>query len=285
MTYVVTGATGNIGALVVERLIARGERPRVFVRDADKARAKLGDRVDIAVGDLADAGSLARGIEGASAVLLLTSGPTLAELDAAAARVAKQAGIGVLVKLSSLDARHGVGTGVWHARGEAAIRDSGVAHTFVQPSGFMSNALYWARGIREAGVVRSSTADGKIPFVHPEDIADVVVAALTTRVHVGAALPLTGPVALSYGEMAAQIGEVIGRPVRFEAMSDDDARRQQVGWDAESAMVDARLSIFRAIREGQLAEVTDGVMRVLSRQPKPFAQWARDHEAAFRQEG
>lgn len=281
-TYVVTGATGNIGALVVERLIARGDRPRIFVRDAAKAHAKFGDRVDIVVGDLSDPDSLARALAGATAALLVTSGPNLAELDASAARVAQQANLGLLVKLSSLDARHGVGTGVWHARGELAIRDSGVAHTFVQPTGFMSNALYWARGIRDAGVVRSATGDGAIPFVHPDDIADVCVTALTTRAHLGAALPLTGPTALSYAEMAAQIGAALDRPLRWEAMSDDDTRRQQGAWGAEPAMVDARLSIFRAIREGQLAEVTDTVARVLGRPPKTFAQWAHDHAAAFR---
>jgi uncharacterized protein YbjT (DUF2867 family) len=215
-------------------------------------------------------------------MLLVTSGPALAELDAAAARVASGAGVGLLVKLSSLDARHGVGTGIWHARGEAAIRDSGVAHTFVQPTGFMSNALYWARGIREAGAVRSATGDGKIPFVHPADIADVAVAALTTRAHVGAALPLTGPVPLSYGEMTAQIAEAIERPLQFSAMSDDDARRQQIAWGTEPAMVEARLSIFRAIRDGQLAEVSDGVERALGRAPRSFAQWTREHAAAFR---
>jgi uncharacterized protein YbjT (DUF2867 family) len=275
----ITGATGNIGALVVERLLARGLRPCVFVRDADKARARFADRVDVAVGDLGDPRTLAAAMPGVDAVFLVSSGSELAAYDAAAARVAGRARI---VKLSSLDARHGVGTGVWHARGEAAIRDAGVAFTFVQPTGFMSNALYWARGIRDAGVVRSATGDGKIPFVHPDDIADVAVAALTSTDHVGAALPLTGPVALSYAEMTAAIATAIGRPLHYAAMSDDDARRQQAAWGAEPAMIEARLSIFRAVRDGQLAEVTDGIARVLGRPPRTFADWLRAHADAFR---
>ena len=121
-SIVVTGATGHVGSLVVERLIARGVRPRVFVRDADRARARLGDRVGIAVGDLADARGLATAFAGADAVFLVTSGPMLAGLDAGAARVAKAAGVRRLVKLSSYDAAHQIGTSAWHARGEAAIR-------------------------------------------------------------------------------------------------------------------------------------------------------------------
>jgi uncharacterized protein YbjT (DUF2867 family) len=59
------------------------------------------------------------------------------------------------------------------------------------------------------------------PFVHPDDIA--AVAALTTPAYEGEALALTGPRALSYAEMAAQIGAVSSRPVRFEAISDEAA--------------------------------------------------------------
>ncbi|MBV8177183.1 MAG: NAD(P)H-binding protein [Verrucomicrobia bacterium] len=59
MKYLITGATGNIGALVVERLLGWGHRPRVFVRDTAKARALHGPCVDISVGDLADAESIA----------------------------------------------------------------------------------------------------------------------------------------------------------------------------------------------------------------------------------
>lgn len=278
----ISGATGNVGSRVVEGLVARGVRPRVFVRDAAKARARFADRVDVATGDLADPGSLAAALPGIEAVFLVTSGGELGAYDAAVARTVRAAGGARIVKLSSLDARHGVGTGVWHARGEAAIRDAGVGFTFVQPTGFMSNALYWARGIREAGVVRSATGDGKIPFVHPDDIADVAVAALTSTDHVGAALPLTGPEALSYAEMTQKIAAAIGRPLHHAAMSDDDARRQQAAWGAEPAMIDARISIFRAIRDGQLAEVTDGVARVLGRPPRTFDAWLAAHTAAFR---
>src|ERR1700722_11465841 len=78
MTYLITGATGNIGSLVVEELLARGIRPRVLVRDLDKARARFGDRVDVARGDLEDAGSLMPALAGADALFLVNSGPELA---------------------------------------------------------------------------------------------------------------------------------------------------------------------------------------------------------------
>ena len=91
--HLVTGATGNIGARVVSGLVARGERPRVLVRDADKGRALFGDRVDYAAGDLADPGSLAAACAGVDAVFLVNGGPDLARRDGLAARAARSAGV------------------------------------------------------------------------------------------------------------------------------------------------------------------------------------------------
>jgi uncharacterized protein YbjT (DUF2867 family) len=282
MNYLITGATGNIGSLVVERLIQRGNRPRVFVRDAEKARARYGNRVDVAAGDLADAATLAPALAGIDTLFLVNSGHDLAARDGAAAKVAKAAGVRHLVKLSSIDAREqNVGTGVWHAQGEAAIRASGIAFTFVQPSGFMTNALFWAGSIKSEGIVRSATGDGKIPFIHSEDIADVVIKALTTQEDLGESLPITGLEALSYAQMTATIGAAIGKPIRFQSISDEEARRQQIAWDAPSPLVEARLSIFRAIRDGHLATVTDTVEKVLGRKAIDFTRWAEQNAAAF----
>jgi (4-alkanoyl-5-oxo-2,5-dihydrofuran-3-yl)methyl phosphate reductase len=192
-TYLVTGATGTVGSLVVERLLARNANVRVFVRDRAKALARFGARVDVLTGDLADAASLAPGLDEADALFLVNSGPDLAAHDAAAAHIAQESGGVAVVKLSSYDANERVGTGQWHARGEAAIRTSGVPFTFVQPSGFMSNALYWATAIRAHGVVRSCTGDGAIPFIHPRDIADVAAEALMSDTFRGESLTITGP--------------------------------------------------------------------------------------------
>lgn len=281
MTYLITGATGNVGSLVVERLIDRDNRPRVFVRDAEKARALYGDRVDVFVGNLSDAATLKVALEGADALLLVNSGFDLAARDEAAAKAAKAAGVKHLVKLSSYDACLQVGTGVWHARGESAIRASGIPFTFVQPSGFMSNALFWARSIKAGGVVRACTGDGKIPFIHPKDIADIATTALTSRDYDGESLPITGPEALSYAEMTGKIGAAIGKTLRFQAISDEEERGKMIDSGDPAEIVAAHLSIYRAIREGRLATVTDTVERVLERKAITFDQWVRENAAVF----
>jgi uncharacterized protein YbjT (DUF2867 family) len=282
-TYLITGATGNVGSLVVEHLIGRGNRPRVFVRDGGKAKSRYGARVDVFVGDLSDATTLGPALEGADALLLINSGPDLAGRDQAAAVAAKAAKVKLLVKLSSFDSRElGVGTGVWHLRGESAIRASGVPFTFVQPSGFMDNALFWAKSIKAEGVVRAATGGGRIAFIHSRDIAEIAAKALTTREFVGESLAITGPEALSYAEMAAKIGARIGKAVTFHPFAEERVR-EEMGESGEGPeVVGAHLSIYRAIREGRLSGVTDTVERLLGRKPIPFDQWVEENAAAFR---
>ncbi len=282
MKRLIFGATGNIGSRVTERLIARGERPSVFARDAKKAKALFGDKVDIHGGDLdKPRSSLKAALAGVDAVFLVTDGPGLEVHDRAVAVAAKSAGVRQIVKLSTLDVNSGVGTGPWHARGEAAIRESGLSYTFIHAAGFMSNALGWSHSIREKGVLRTSTGTGKIAFIHPDDLADVATAALLSHEYDGQSLVITGPEALSYGAMAQVIGDAIGKRVRFEEISDQQAYRSVVRWAGKGPYADALVDIWRAVCEGRLATVSDGVQQVLGRKPISFDRWVKENADAF----
>lgn len=281
MTFLITGATGDVGSRVVKRLLEHGERPRIFVRDAEKARAQFGDRVNILVGDLTDPESLRTALEGVDALFLVNTGPQIPARDEAAASAAKAAGVKYVVKLSSMDVEQGLAIGAWHERGEAAMRSSGIPFTFVRPSGFMSNLLAWATSIKTEGVVRASTGDGRRAFIHSDDIAAVATKALMTREYQGKLLPVTGPEALSFGEATDKIGAAIGRRLRFEAISDEEAGQRYAARSASAAETEAHVRLWRAIREGHLARVTDTVERVLGRKPLTLDQWAIENAAAF----
>ena len=282
MKYLVIGATGNIGSRVAQRLVDSGARPSVFARSAKRARALFGDHVDIHVGDLEKPGrSLGAALAGIDGIFLVTDGADLEKRDRAVSFAARDAGVRHVVKLSTLDVRTGIGTGPWHGRGEDAVRESGVAFTFIQAAGFMSNALGWSESIRREGVLRSSTGGGKIAFIHPDDIAAVATAALTTRNYDGQALVITGRKALSYGEMTAAIGRAIGKSVGFKEISDAQAYARAVEWAGKGPYVDALVDIWRAVREGRLDTVTDGVKQVTGRKPISFDQWAAENAASF----
>jgi (4-alkanoyl-5-oxo-2,5-dihydrofuran-3-yl)methyl phosphate reductase len=281
-TYLITGATGEVGSRVVDLLLQRGDRPRVFVRDARKAQSRFSHRVDIFTGDLADPVSLATALEGVDALFLVNSGPQIPARDEAAAKAAKAAGVQHLVKLSSMDVEQGLAIGAWHERGEAAIRAAGIPFTFVRPTGFMANLLAWAPSIKAEGIVRASTGDGRRPFIHSGDIAAVAARALTTRQYVGESLSITGPEALNFPEVTAKIGAAIGKRLAFQPLSDEEARQRYSLVSGSEEETEAHVSLWRAIREGRLGAVTATVERVLGRKPIPLDQWLTENAAAFR---
>jgi uncharacterized protein YbjT (DUF2867 family) len=281
MTYLITGATGEIGSRVVRQLLERGIHPRVLARSAEKARSLFGDGVDVYVGDLAAPASIRAALEEANILFLVNIGPEIPQRDKAVAMICKDLGVQKIIKLSSLDVERGLAIGAWHEKGEVAIRDAGIAFTFVRPSGFMSNLLAWAYSIKTEGVVRSSTADGRRPFIHSEDIASVCVAALLQEQYTGQALPITGSESLTFGEATDIIGEAIGKRLRYQVISDEEARERYSKVSDSLEETEAHVALWRAIREAKLAATTDCVERVLGRRPITLQQWAAENVRSF----
>src|SRR5271166_412930 len=267
MKYLITGATGDVGARVVDFLLHQGIRPRVFARNALKAQSLFGDRVDVFTGDLGNSESLRTALEGIDSLFLLNSGPQIPILDELAASAAKAAGVSHIVKLSSIDVEQSLAIGAWHEQGEAAILRSGIPFTFVRPTGFMSNLFAWTHSIKTEGVVRTCTGNGRRAFIHSADIAAVSAQALIARCYLGETLPITGPEALTFAEAAAKIGSAIGKPVRFEAITDEEAGRRFAATGESLEVTEAHVALWRAIRDGRLAMVTQDGERVLGRKP------------------
>jgi uncharacterized protein YbjT (DUF2867 family) len=155
MNYLISGATGDVGSKVVELLLQRGKRPRIFARDRKKAHGMFGDRVDVFVGDLAEPSSLAPALTDVEAFYLVNAGPEIPQRDEAAAQLARAAGVKRLVKLSSMDVQHGLAIGAWHERGEAAIRLRGRTR---------SNKKAWFVHPLARGSEPSSTRRISLPF-------------------------------------------------------------------------------------------------------------------------
>jgi uncharacterized protein YbjT (DUF2867 family) len=214
-------------------------------------------------------------------VFLVNVGPEIPQRDKVAATISKELGVRKIVKLSSLDVEQGLAIGAWHEKGEAAIREIGIPFTFVRPTGFMSNLLVWAPSIKAEAIVRSSTADGRRPFIHSEDIASVCVAALLSDEYTGNALPITGPESLTSKEATDIIGEAIGKSLSYQVISDEQARERYSRISGSPEETEAHVALWRAIRDGRLAATTDGVERILGKKPIVLRQWASENVRSF----
>ncbi len=282
MTYLITGATGDVGARVVRQLIERDIRPRILVRNAERAHAFFGQAAEIRVGDLSNPATTRSAIKGVHTLFLVNVGPEIPQRDEAAAAIARDEGVRRIVKLSSLDVEQGLAIGAWHEKGEAAIRASGAAFTFVRPTGFMTNLLAWAHSIKTEGVVRSSTANGSRPFIHSEDIAAVSVAALLNEDYVSRILSITGPRSLTFSDATQIIAHAVGKTLVYQTISDEEAGERYSKVSGSPEETAAHVALWRAIREGRLAATTDEVEQILGRKPISLERWASENAHHFR---
>ncbi len=277
----VTGATGTVGRLVVSQLITKGKKVRALTRNP--SNAKLDPSVELIQGDFGNPQSLTKAVEGVERIFSLTFGPQTGVHEGSLAQVAVKAGVRHIVKLSALggddETRNAIR--IWHDEGELAIQKTGIAWTVLRPGAFMSNALHWRETIRAHGKVFSNYGDGKLPPIHPRDIAAVAVIALTENDHEGKTYLLTGPEALSVGEQVHILSDAIGKRIEYVPITDDAARKgmQQAGMPA--ALIDALIPFAVFIRSGKAAHVYPTVEEVTGRKAFTFAKWANENAASF----
>jgi uncharacterized protein YbjT (DUF2867 family) len=276
----ITGATGNVGGELTLGLAARGAAVRVVARQPDQASFPAG--VQVVAGNLEDPGSLAPALDGVSKVFLLGGFATAGVLQ----RI-RAAGAGHVVLLTSRCVIGGnpqnAVTRMW-LDAETAVRDSGVASTILRPSGFQSNAVRWLPQLREGDVVRAPWPAVPIAAIDPADIAAVASAALTEPGHEGEALTLSGPEPLTPGEQVAALGDALRRPLRYEPLSDEEARASMAADGTPASLIDA---FFRFSSAGEFDDsaVTTTVQEITGRPPRTFAHWADAHADLFRDPG
>ena len=276
-TILVTGATGNVGAALIEQLRGRDVRVVAAVRDLVRARRRLGAGIEYLPFDFArpETYSAFNGVDS----LFLVRPPEIADvrhLIAPAIEAAQRAGVRRVVFLSILGVeRNPI---VPHYRIEKALRESGMAWTSLRASYFMQNLDTVHRDDLRRGAIVVPAGSGKTSFIDVRDIAAVGALALTTDGHENRGYALTGARALSYFEVARQFTAVLGRPVVYRNPAPlaylRHMRRQGYPWPF--ALI--TLALYTTARLGLAAAVTDDVARLLGRPPISLRRYIEDYQ-------
>ncbi|MFI5776751.1 NmrA family NAD(P)-binding protein [Nocardia sp. NPDC051570] len=268
----ILGGTGTTGRRIAARLRDGGHRVRIASRT----------RGDVRV-DLDEPSTWRSAVDGVSAAYLLE--PTMQGTEEGRQRIprfvdaAVAAGVRGLVLLSAPGAEDNETHPLWRA--EEALRSCGLEWTIVRPTWFAQNfsEAFWLPGIR-AGSLVLPTGDGATAFVDADDIADVVVAALTRDGHHGASYVLTGPRAISFAEAVDLIGAATGRTIRHVDIDPEAFTRIQIADGVPAHAAQQLTRIYTSIREGEAGAVLDGVRRALGREPRAFIDYVSAAAAA-----
>ncbi|QXE36271.1 NAD(P)H-binding protein [Streptomyces sp. GMY02] len=282
MVTVVFGARGNVGHHVAAGLLAAGEQVRAVSRTP---AAGLTPGWETAAADLERPETLAAALDGADKAFLYgmlhPEKPYDIEKVTAAATAA---GIRQVVLLSSVsvlnpDADHPVPR--LNRTIEQAVQRSGMDWTFLRPGTFATNTrTWWAESIRTDNVVRLPYPLAQSAPVAEKDIAALAVTALTEPGHSHQTYTVYGAESLTLRRQVEHIGEAIGRRIRIEHISDEEARAE-VGRTMPPVVAEAIVDQWAAA-DGVPVTTSAIVGKITGTPAHTYAQWAADHADDFR---
>ena len=284
---VVTGVTGVIGHEVARALIARGIKPRAFVRNRAKAQAKFkGEEVEFVEGHFDDQASLEAAFTGAERVFLLCPvDRQQVSWNEAVIAAARKCGVRQIVRLSGILAAPDAGSEMLRLHGicDQQLVESGLGYTVLRPNSFYQNMFWLQSVIRGTGSFALPMKDARQSLLDVRDIAEVAACVLTAPLaeHDKQIYVLTGAESLTYYQVAEQLSAATGKTIRYVDVTPEKAFEMMKGygvpeWNAET-VVDFR----KIIATGACSHITDVVPRLLGRAPRTFAAFAEENAALF----
>lgn len=269
----VTGATGQLGHLVVEQLKTRvpAESLVALVRDPAKA-VDLG--VEVRAADYDEPATLAAALAGVDVLLLISS-------DAIGQRVAqhrnvieaaKATGVKRIAYTSILRADDTpIGLGVEHRATEALIRESGLAYTLLRNGWYLENYAGAIAGALHAGAFVGSADQGRISAAARADYADAAAIVLTSDGHEGQTYELAGDEAFTMAELAAETSRQTGRDLPYNNLPEDAYAEvlKSIGLPPPVAAMLAQSDVGAA--QGALFNADRRLSRLIGRPTTPWA--------------
>ncbi len=275
----IIGATGTVGSAVVNELVQQGVPVRAVSSRAAPA-AVAG--VEWVQADVVSGAGVAAAFDGVSRAFVFAP-PGHANQHAVLIPLIEQAvraGLEKVVLMTAFGANANPEAPLRLA--ELALEASGLNYNILRPNWFMQNFNHaWLPGILASGKVHLPAGEAKVSFIDTRDIGAVAARLLAGPGFDREAIDLTGPAALSLPEAVAALSQATGVSIGYEDISPEAMRAALLGAGLPADYADFLVLILGFLAAGYNAAVTDGVRRVLGRDPIAFARYAQDHRAAW----
>ncbi|MBX9456189.1 MAG: SDR family oxidoreductase [Rhizobium sp.] len=273
----VTGASGKLGQLVLDALLARGVNAADIVattRDPARLATYAAQGIEVRKADFDDAEATRKAFEGSDRVALISTDAlddkgTRQKQHLAAVAAAKAAGVKHIVYTSLPDAEHSkVIFAPDHLNTETAIKGSGMSYTLLRNTWYQENMFMNLPQVLKSGQWYSSAGNGGIAHVARADCAEAIAAALASGTTDNATYTLTGPELRTTDEIAALASEITGRPIQVVHLSDDQLAGGMKAAGVPDFLIPTLVSFDTATREGHLGALTSDVETLTGRKPR-----------------
>jgi NAD(P)H dehydrogenase (quinone) len=284
----VVGATGNTGRAVVKELRQLGHEPVCIVRNPQKARDVLGADAKVAVAELTDKAALAKALQGADSVFVVTGhNPQMIEQQNNVLDAALQAGAKYLVRISggravaTADCETFVGRA--HYALDERLRNSKIGWVILRPGLFMQNTFAQAALIRNDGkLAAAAPPDLPIAFIDVRDTGALGARILVDPApHAGKTYEFTGKTT-NYREFAETFSQVLGRKIAFVETTPAQTEQALKARGLPDWLVGHLLVIARLTANGAFSsENTQPILDITKREPIITRQFAEDFRSVF----
>ncbi len=273
----ITGATGAVGGLVAERLADQGAELRLVVRDAAKAPRIAG--VDVAVAsDYSATDEMTEALKGVDTLFLVSGRESENRLEQhySAIDAAAAAGVSRLVYTSFCGAGPNATFTLArdHFATEEAIKQSGMAYAFQRQNLYSDVLPLFADA---EGIIRGPAGDGRFAPVTRSDVADVAVALLSDQSKDGETFNISGPERVSMRHVANRLTALTGKLFEYQQESEADAYASRAHFGAPDWQVEAWVTTYIAIAEGEFDVLTDSVETLTGRPAETFEHFVTAH--------
>jgi NAD(P)H dehydrogenase (quinone) len=278
----VTGATGAVGGKVAELLAARGIAQRLVVRDPARAPQLPGVEDVRRIADYGHADDVRRALDGVDTLFLVPAQEAADRLQRhfAAVDAAVAAGVRKITYLSfvaaSADSTFTLGRDHWAT--EERVRAAGVAWTCPRMNLYLD---FLPMMVTESGAIEGPAGDGRTAFVTRDDVAEVCAALLAAGGHDGETHDITGPEAITLAEAAAAMSAASGKRIEFHDQTTEEAYASRAVYGAPDWQVEAWVSTYAAMKQGDVAEVTDTVPRLTGHPATDLTTYLTTHPTAL----
>jgi len=278
MSLVITGATGQLGRLVVESLLARGTAAADIVATG-RNTAKLAEVAALGVAvaelDYTDPETVAAVVKPGDTLLLVSSSEVgqRASQHATVIAAAKEAGVARIVYTSAPAATtSALVLAPEHKATEETLVASGVPFTILRNGWYTENYAGEIEKGRENGAIVASVGDGRVSSASRKDYAEAAAVVLAGDGYEGKVFELSGDVAWTFDDLAAVIGGIVGREVVYTRLTPDEQAAMLGSFGLDEGTVGFVVALDGNIRDGLLGVTSGELSTLIGRPTTPLAE-------------
>lgn len=273
MTVAITGATGQLGQLVIAALRERLPQDQIIALARNPAKVDLGVTTRAFDYDAPD--TLATALAGVDKLLLISSSEVgkRAAQHRAVIETARDAGVGEIVYTSLLHAdRSPLSLADEHLATEAMLDGAGIPHTILRNGWYTENYLGALPAALEHGALIGSVGDGRVSGAPRKDYAEAAAVVLTSEGHAGKTYELAADDAWTLANLAAEIAAQSGKPVAYKDLPEAEYARTLAGFGLPEGLAAAIASWNVGASQGALFDDSHTLSRLIGRPTTPLAE-------------